>query len=90
MGVVAITIWCWRCHKQGQQRQQILARNLNLVQLQIQREEERPSNYRPDAPPAYDDVINKPDDYPIYYEGTVNIKINCSFTVMLHCSRCTI
>ena len=26
-----------------------------------------PSRYGSDAPPAYDDVINKPEDYPIYH-----------------------
>lgn len=75
IGVIAITIWCWRCHKQAQQQQEeVITRNtLHLVQLQIQQQEAQvaqPSHYRPDAPPAYDDVINKPDEYPVYHEGS--------------------
>lgn len=70
MTVIAITIWCWRCHKQEQQRQeQVLTRNLQVLQVHTQQEEEQPSNYSRDSPPAYDDVINQPDDYPVYHEG---------------------
>ncbi len=45
----------------------MLARQRVLIQQLREEAAEPPSRYRSDAPPAYDDVINKPEDYPIYH-----------------------
>ena len=45
----------------------MLARQRVFIQQLREEAAEPPSRYRSDAPPAYDDVINKPEDYPIYH-----------------------
>ena len=54
----------------------ILTRNPHIMQIQIAQEKDRPSNYRPDDPPDYDDVINKPDEYPVYHECKIKTIIS--------------
>ena len=71
----ALTIWYCKCHGQNRQRQQEASERRQMLIRQLSRGRaaisvpapERPSRYRSNAPPAYDDVINKPQDYPIYH-----------------------
>ena len=71
--LLALAIWYCKCRDRNRERQEeILTRQRMLIE-QLRQEESatQPSRYHPDAPPAYDDVINKPEDYPIY-EGKRN------------------
>lgn len=61
----AVTVWYCKCRGQDQRRrEEVLAREMIIQRLNTATAP--PSNYHSDAPPAYDDVINKPEDYPVY------------------------
>ena len=67
LAVIALALWYCKCRGRYRRRQEeLLARQQMLIQQLRSEVPEPPSAYRSDAPPAYDDVINKPEDYPIY------------------------
>lgn len=68
LAVIVLTLWYCKCRGQYRRRQEELVARQRMLIQQLQSEAAHPpSRYQSDAPPAYDDVINKPEDYPIYH-----------------------
>ncbi|CAB3986965.1 Hypothetical predicted protein [Paramuricea clavata] len=66
--LIVLTIWYCTCRARSRRRrEELLVRQRMSIQQLREEAAVPPSRYGSDAPPAYDDVINKPEDYPIYH-----------------------